>query len=580
MLKKKRGAILSELIILVILLLLLWPASKVVGGFMKTILLGSKTPEDTVSLQNFGNLVDEIEIMIKDEEVYADKSITLFLGGDFFIAAFNSGQESAKIFMDGFKYIHNQYFRYDVQFETISRPYECGSGSCICLFKLGEPIGVVPEESRNNRKVGVSPIVLDREIKATCVEFSEDVFFYGFDSLPVFLSRSEKLSLVLPGLNALNFNNQDKITKEISQKNSDGSDGKRTVDVAFGYTNLILSNYNRGLSFSAIVHADKIEFKNTKFSNEDKRVYIFIVPVKLSDSSVLLDVTEKIYSSQGEIRETIIWGEDSGFSHLDMRGIFLSPLRKRSSAEYSARIVNSKQGYYKIYNFLEYLEYAINPVLFSASDARLNVEMLGVQALSEVESAISSRIQQCSRQTTTSQRTGCLKSYSDCKEDIYENELCKSIMQLESAFLKIMCKEHSKSYTNFFASIDADLIKEKECIDLFRPESMLKAVREIVRVQADKLGNILRIGGSLEEGNQFKEAYAEYIKFLDAHYDKKFNQEEFLAKFKELSFLGDALQLRSSKVSILKDKEDGFKTTYIIDTDSANGVMRLIFVPS
>jgi hypothetical protein len=578
---RKKAAMTRELVALAIFIIVLFAASVAVSRTFKSLIFVGD-PGDTVILENFGNLVDEIEIMINSESVFESKKVPInikdapFSVKGYALVAFDKGVDTLNVgyqvytvrenpnslsAMDSFSYY------------ALKRPESCGLTSCLCLYKPNNQArDKLVKEGQWFPSTRQDFSTFYDERFPICKTLPENVRFYSWSkkvstykivdnflqSRSIFAGcSSDKMILGFPNLALLSSQKVNSMF-EVKKSFSDLRIIENYVSEQ-GYANFFEADSCHLNSFS--LYIDKIDLGKIRDSGDD-RVFIFLVPVYLQDKSTLESPEKfanlKYYSHSGDIvKQKGVFGQ---YSHIDIRNIVLSPLKNKDPSSVSY-LIHRADDFYKIYYFLDYVRWALNPMLFKNDEMLLKIGNLGLETLKDVRQILLKHVGECKGDKkclrkhvdTCSGKDFSTMELKDCERqmlvDVDKNEnfphFCK-MYELEkeyiSFFQDFFGEEYDKSKTNYY----------NDCRDHFTPEAMLAFVTRYLTLNDPQFAdNIFRDKiKELESKGEFNAAYKLYIDFAESNKNIFYTSDgmlnlEYTKRYPWMEDLGAALYIRA-----------------------------------
>ena len=550
----KRGAILTDVIIISLAIILILTLTVVAANLLGISFFGEYTAADTTTLQHFENLIDEVEHVLGSGGIYAQKNVPFHMNKEFVILAFNSGQD----------FIKAQYRRLEDANTLINpiflveRPDSC-FGSCICLLRIKN------KDLKSDSKI---TDILDYD-KPKCRDFDPKIKFYSY-YVDVVSYNSE-------GVHRTNV--QGGYSADISETRSqrrysnygldqdpvlDGSlfpsivasqvsgyyDSGRTSDgdIQGMTTYTETGRYLKSAGYSDVLLTEAIPPK-AKYDNDDKTDNIYLQKVDFSkvrndDDSVHVFL---VPIPAGSLYDFEMLGASGGFQQgeytvFDLREKMFSPLANKEAPKYSRYIAGAINDY-KIYHFLDYFYWTINPMLFEDFDTIVNLEVLGQKNLEIIRDLIGARMQSCATRLTDVEVEECLRVYSECDE-IDDENVCDTLQRKrEKPHCDTFKGDYSILFRQFLNADDERIRADVICDNLDEPQLLFDFLSLFIssRFNDDELDTVLYEIESLEKNGDFIGSYERFLNFLRSEgYDTPEKIDALFLKFPRLGYFKKA----------------------------------------
>jgi hypothetical protein len=427
--KFKKAIAGTELIILIIVLVLI-PVSVTIAGTVFEF-LRSENPEDVASIRSFERLNQEINKLLEDPGAYAYKEhLPITLSERHVIVGFDRDSDYINIINFGE--------------QPFNRPSSC-FGACLCLIKATNKRG-----SRLEKKYDLN--------NALCENYNQNISFYSLSQIiyaqekHYFSSRDldsyyreyERGSNVflksygrLRNENFFNFNLYDFSIFSKELKNNLGDFYERIVkkqNPRFNnYFNFLFlagrqPQYDPDKTFlfnSQTIFIDKLDTNLLNSPNDN--IYLFFTLSSISDeyeNNPIVNFFEvssfpdSAKSGEGLYKNIFI----------DFRKLALDHLRYRNSNSIASNIRLADNPEQKLYYFLDYLYWVMNPHLHEIEDGIVDsmIYKLGAPVIQDIMVLIEDRKKYCQ---DYSQNEDIVKDcfYFNCSININNLEYCNKL---------------------------------------------------------------------------------------------------------------------------------------------------------
>lgn len=540
--------------------------------------------EDTDTISAFNNLVDEVNTILEDDNLYAKKEILpMYIGGEHAIAAFNKDESEIDIVYvnawdeEDIGQIGDSKLIPDWK-RTLQRPPGC-EDSCLCLLKR------IPNDNSGWTASADWDMPADKRYQITepvkCEEFPENVRFYGSNIIyTAYYSPSSNpdAGLTDERLDSENLMFNYNFGRQHKELEFDPLNDLEFWDEQNLPAQIHINWAHRIIYFYSYI------FMTSHFPTRVNDDFIRNLVGGYWHSLTELYLDKVDYTKLGEDH-----APDNAYVHvfigntrlpdiINNRHEILKTLESKDPDRYRMQILGSSSDSNKFKSFLEYARWAVNPLIFDKFEAKQNIGDLGEEAINKVRQAVLNRKEECYYEYSDPRaRAECMMRYvGDCDgygSQTYDPQAYDDDYNDCLRFLKIddsVANYYNAIYEDYFDGISENLKYamgedqadevfsrveyyagefEKPC-QLFMPEIVLQVLNKAAVELSHEFEGKLLEAQLKEEAKLYFEAYNLYLDFVEDNRDQFYDEnginiyEIDTAYNGKLSTLKEALKLK------------------------------------